>query len=199
MIPGNLFPDLASVDSGYAARSIVCRRITGPSFRCANDVLVIMMIALSKLVFGVFIDYQFAREAYYKYFNGPDLGTETNPIAPSIMLLTHHIENCLTNLKRLREMAGAVRKQNIPQGCIPLIDRADWKIVERHEQAIKALRNAIQHAHGDLKKGTHAQAAMAYDDKSGSVVMGIESLSLVNLADTLKAYNVMVTNAYNRM
>jgi hypothetical protein len=148
-----------------------------------------MAFALARLVDGVCLDYTAARESYFRYYKDESLG-DSAPISSMLLPMFHHIENCLSNLERAREMANAIRERQPTSSTGSLIDKVEWRLAETHEKAVADLRNAIQHQHNDLKKGNHHQAAIVYRPP-GELVLGSHVLALADLAKSIEAYRTI--------
>jgi hypothetical protein len=193
MIPDTLFPDLASESESGASAVLMKFAFAGSLALPADPVLYQMLTAFTRLVDGSFLDYQAARTAYYKFWRDDELAADL-AVAAVLLPMFHHIENCLSNLKRVREMLVAIRNRK-PTAAMPvLVDKSDWQASEVHQLAIRRLRDAIQHQHNDLRGGKHNDAGVFYDD-NGALAFGGYTLSLEDLAATLRAYRVIANKA----
>lgn len=183
MIPDSKFPDLASDKAFRVTGFFMAHEMAGQIKEFTDPSLVAMLRAFFRMVDGIFIDYQAARQSYYQFYQDENLGGSL-PISIPLVAMLHHIENCLSNLERVREMADAIRIRKPVDGIASLIEKNDWKIAEVHEGEISNLRNAIQHRHNDLKRGVDSQGAIKHQD-TGHITLGSNSLALSDLAETL--------------
>lgn len=189
VIPEEVFIDLSQEAEQRATGLILRCKFSGEGKPIADKVLDTMVTTFCRLVDGVFLDYQAARQAYYRYYESQELG-HTLPISEALVSVFHHIENCLTNMKRMREMAEAVRTRKLVDGSGALIESSDWRIAQTHEGIIAKIRNGLQHCHNDLKKGINASGAAVLRE-TGHIVFGCHELSLIDLVHTLKTYRII--------
>jgi hypothetical protein len=189
VIPESLYPDLSTEAESRTIANIMMLEFAG-ALRPSSDLTLYQMVkTLVRLVDGSFVDYQAARQAYFDWHQDQRLGND-RPLSAALLLVFHHIENCITNLKRVREMAIAIRKRYTNAGVPSPFPKVDWQLAESNQDAIRRLRDAIQHHHDDLKKGVHNDAAVQYVD-TGGIKFGTCTLTLPDLASTLRAYRVL--------
>lgn len=193
MIPESKFPDLTSETERRTTGLLMAVETVGQLKPISDGGLLVMVRALARLVDGAFLDYQAARQAYYRFYTDKDLGGLL-PISAALVPMFHHIENCLSNMERVREMADAIRTRKSVSSGSPLIDKNDWRIAETREPAIADLRNAVQHSHNDLKAGKHVQGAIQHRE-TGHIALGGHELTLADLAKTLQAYRRIAEKA----
>ena len=192
MIPETNFPDLSSDKAFRVVGFFMAREMTGQIKQISDPCLLSMVKAFFRMVDGVFIDYQAARQSYYQFYQDENLGGSL-PISIPLVAMLHHIENCLSNLVRVREMADAIRIRKPTVDIGSLIDKNEWKIAEVHEGKISGIRNAIQHRHNDLKRGVDSQGAIQHQ-VTGHISLGCNSLALTDLAATLKQFQKIAVN-----
>jgi hypothetical protein len=186
MIPENQYPNLAAEADARASGILMATLVGGAVKPLTDQALLVMILWLTRLVDGVLLDYQAARSAYYDYNTNPALGGAL-PVSAAVVAMLHHVENCVSNMERVREMIVAIRNRPAIAELGLAISKNDWKIAEAHEHAIAGLRNAIQHAHNDLRDGKIAQGGIEHHE-NGTVSLGPSVLSLSHLATTLRAY-----------
>ncbi len=186
MIPENQYPNLAAETEARASAIVMATLVGGAVKPLTDQALLVMILWLARLVDGALLDYQAARSAYFDYNTNPALGSAL-PVSAAIVAMLHHIENCVSNMERVREMVVAIRNRPAITEIGLAINKNDWKIAEAHEHAIAGLRNAIQHAHNDLRDGKIAQGGIEHHE-NGTVSLGPNILSLSHLATTLRAY-----------
>lgn len=193
MIPAALFPDLGTESETNVSAVLMKYAFAGSLMPSADPVLFQMLRAFARLVDGSFLDYQAARTPYYQFWEDERLAGELR-VAAVLLPMFHHIENCLSNLKRVREMLVAIRNRKPTAGIPALVEKLDWQASEMHQLAIRRLRDAIQHHHDDLRKGIHNESGVFYHD-TGVLTFGGHSLPLEDLASTLRAYRVLAQKA----
>jgi hypothetical protein len=174
MITHTLYPDLAPEAEKRLTGILMAREIGGALKAVSDPVRHQMIRWFARLVDGVLVDYQAARAAYFRYYEDETVGGQL-PISAALVPMFHHIENCVSNMERVREMAEAIRTRHMGPGATPLVEKNDWRVAENYEPHIKGLRNAIQHTHDDLK--------------SGEVFLGTNKLALTDLARALRVYH----------
>jgi hypothetical protein len=193
VISEDQFPDLSEDAEERMTGFIMALTMTGQIQPPSDAVLWVMVLTLGRLVDGAFLDYQSARQAYYRYYQDKGLGG-TLPISAALVPFYHHIENCLSNMERVREMVNAIRIRKPLPGMSSLVDKTDWRRAEAHEPAITGLRNAIQHRHQDLLNGIPPQGTVEYRD-TGHVALGGHVLALADLAKTLLSFKQIANRA----
>jgi hypothetical protein len=186
VIPEDRYPNLATEAGARASAIVMATLVAGAVKPLTDQALLVMILWLSRLVDGALLDYQAARIAYFEYNTNPALGGAL-PVSAAIVAMLHHIENCVSNMERVREMVIAIRNRPAIAEISLGINKNDWKIAEAHEHAITGLRNAIQHAHNDLRDGKIAQGGIEHHE-NGTVSLGPHILSLGHLATALRAY-----------
>jgi len=184
-----LYPDLAAEAEKRLVGILIAREVGGGLKPVTDPTRHQMVRWFVRLVDGVLIDYQTARAAYFRYYQDEALGGEL-PISAALVPMLHHIENCVSNMERVREMADAIRTYNMGADAVSLVDKNDWSVAETYEPAIRSLRNAIQHTHDDLKSAVHAQGVIQHND-AGEVLLGSNRLALKDLARALRVYHRM--------
>jgi hypothetical protein len=187
-IPESAFPILDDKKPERATAGLMASLFTG-HIKTTDPSVFPVSLALVRIVDGVCLDYTLARQAYYQLYQDERLGHSLS-ISSVLLQMYHHMENCLTNLKRVRELADVLRRQRPIAGVGQLVDKSDWKDATTHEQAIAAFRNAIQHHHNDLLEGRHNKAAFSYDP-AGHLTFGPHALVLYNLAETIESYRLI--------
>jgi|GEM_PF-2312831 len=197
MIPEKLYPDLAQEAEDRTTAHAMVLQVSGTLKRLPDYTLGTMVFYLARLVDGVFLDYQVARNAYYRYYRDPSLGGDLS-FSAAIVPLLHHIENCVSNMERVREVVVAIRNRPSAAASGLKIEKNDWRIAESNEPAISGLRNAIQHAHDDLKNGVLVQPGISHNE-DGTVSLGAERLSLGGLASALRAYRRIAAAAVSAL
>lgn len=191
MIPESKFPDLASETENRSTGFLMALRIGGLLKPVPDEVLLIMISTLARLVDGVFIDYQAARYSYYRLHQDQNLGNSL-PVSAALVPVFHHIENCISNMERVREMIDAIRTRKTTDAIGTLIDKNEWRIAETCEQEISRLRNAIQHNHNHLREGLYVQGAIQHID-TGHISFGNHILAITDIASCLRAYRRIIT------
>jgi hypothetical protein len=188
MISESAFPELDRNKPERTTGILMSHAVVG-QINVTDPTLRGMAFALARLVDGVCLDYTAARKAYFQLYKDQDLGGATS-FSSVILPMFHHIENCLSNLERAREMADAIRTCKPEPGLGQLIDKSEWRTAETFQKAVADFRNAIQHQHNDLKRGVHHQAALEYRPP-GDLVFGSHVLALTDLAKSVEAYRAI--------
>jgi len=87
MISEDKFPDLAKEEQDRVTGILLAYQIGGvvKSFNSDSE-LTIKLTTLCRMIDGVFIDYQAARQAYYKYYQSSGLGVSVAVSEPLVEL-----------------------------------------------------------------------------------------------------------------